>query len=104
MYFVCFVFNASCTFYAERLLILLYVSHLPTTRSGRPSELIPPLPSQQVMHMTVDMDTAADAETDFQEVREVCLRKWLVSVFARQSCETDEYRAELRKFLTCSSK
>jgi hypothetical protein len=56
------------------------------------------------MHMTVDMDTAADAETDFQEVREVCLRKWLVSVFARQSCETDEYRAELRKFLTCSSK
>lgn len=39
-------------------------------------------------------------ETNFQETREACLRSWIDTVFARQSCESAEYRLELRKFLS----
>jgi hypothetical protein len=39
-------------------------------------------------------------EENFQETREAFLRNWVESVFARQSCESAEYRLELRKFLT----
>jgi hypothetical protein len=44
--------------------------------------------------------SAAEQEGGFQAAREGCLRNWLEAVFSRQSCECDEYRLELRKFLT----
>lgn len=40
------------------------------------------------------------SEESFQITREAFLKHWLESVFGRQSCESDEYRLELRKFLT----
>jgi len=39
-------------------------------------------------------------EEDFQATREAFLRTWLETVFSKQSSESDDYRTELRKFLS----
>jgi len=67
------------------------------SRTGRESELLPPLPSRQIMSMTC---ASLQQEEDFQSTREAFLRTWIEAVFAKQSSESVEYRMELRKFLS----